>query len=545
MPYTAHVDTFARDHLPPVDQWPEFLFELPELQYPDRVNCATVLLDEAVAEGHGDRVALHWTGGTWTYRELLERANQIAHVLRDDMGLVPGNRVLLRSANNPSLAACWLAVMKAGGIAVTTMPLLRAKELRGVIEKGRISHAFCDARLMGELEGAVSDEERSLTVMAFGERGGEGEFERAMAAKPVVFENVDTAADDVSILAFTSGTTGEPKATVHFHRDVLAMTDTFARHVLGTRPGDVYLGSPPLGFTFGLGALLAFPLRFRAGAAFLEAPTPHGVLEAIEDMGVTCLFTAPTMYRALMTILGEYDLSSLRQCVSAGEPLPKVTSDAWYEATGIRIIDGIGTTEMMHIFVSAAGDDIRPGATGIPIPGYHACVLDDRDRPLPPGNTGRLAVKGPTGCRYLADPRQLDYVVDGWNVTGDTYRVDEDGYFWFEARADDMIISSGYNIAGPEVEAALLEHPAVAECAVVASPHAERGHIAKAFVVLSAAYESGGEELVAELQDLVKQRIAPYKYPREIEWVDALPRTQTGKVQRFKLREMERAAKRV
>lgn len=363
-----------------------------------------------------------------------------------------------------------------------------------------------------------------------------------MARKPAVFDNVDTAADDVCLLAFTSGTTGQPKATAHFHRDVLAMSDTFARYVLRTRPDDVYLGSPPLGFTFGLGASLVFPLRFRAASTFLEAPTPEGLLGAVQSSRVTCLFTAPTMYRALLTRLDEYDLSSLAQCVSAGEPLPGATSDAWHQATGIRIIDGIGTTEMIHIFISAEGADIRPGATGVPVPGYTACVLDDGGQPLPPGSSGRLAVKGPTGCRYLADERQRDYVVNGWNVTGDAYRVDEDGYFWFEARADDMIISAGYNIAGPEVEATLLEHRAVAECAVVASPHAERGNIVKAFVVRNPGYETAGDELVSELQELVKQRIAPYKYPREIEWIEALPKTQTGKVQRFKLREMERKA---
>jgi len=421
------------------------------------------------------------------------------------------------------------------------MPLLRANELRVIAEKSRVSHALCDARLAGELETAIGGSGTPVNTMTF----GGGELEEAAAGKPAVFDNVDTTSDDVCVLAFTSCTTGQPKATMHFHRDVLAMSDTFARHVLRTRPEDVYLGSPPLAFTFGLGALLAFPLRFRASTAFLETPTPRAVLEAIQSMRITCLLTAPTMYRALMAELDEYDLSSLEQCVSAGEPLPKPTSDGWYDATGIRIIDGIGTTELIHIFISAAGEDIRPGATGLPVPGYTACVLDDDDRPLPPGNTGRLAVKGPTGCRYLADARQRDYVVNGWNVTGDTYRVDEDGYFWFEARADDMIISAGYNIAGPEVESALLEHPAVVECAVVASPDPERGHIVKAFVVRSREYEAAGQELVSELQDFVKQRIAPYKYPRKIEWIDTLPKTQSGKVQRFRLREMERAAAKV
>lgn len=538
MTHTAHIDTFVRDHLPPKDEWPQFLFDLPELRYPERLNCAGVLVDDAVSEGHGEDTALYFQGDTWSYRELHERSNQIAHVLRDDLGLVLGNRVLLRSANNPMLAACWLAVIKAGGIAVTTMPLLRSRELRVVADKARVSHVLCDARLIDECEDAFADLEPAMSALTY----GNGELEAAMSRKPTTFDNADTAADDPCLLAFTSGTTGQPKATVHFHRDVLAMADTFARSVLRTSHDDVYLGSPPLGFTFGLGAQLVFPLRFRAGASFIEAPTPDGLLETIQATRVTCLFTAPTMYRALLGRTSEYDLSSLRRCVSAGEPLPKATSDAWHEATGIRIIDGIGTTEMIHIFVSAAGADIRPGATGLPVPGYEACVLDDDDRPLPRGSTGRLAVRGPTGCRYLDDERQRDYVVGGWNVTGDTYRVDREGYFWFQARADDMIISAGYNIAGPEVEAALMEHPAVAECAVVASPHAERGHIAKAFVVRRAEYESEGDQLVSELQDLVKSRIAPYKYPREIEWVDALPKTQTGKVQRFKLRERERMA---
>jgi len=545
---TAHIDTFARDGLPPSDEWPEFRFDLPELQYPDNLNCATVLLDEAVVEGHGDRVALYFDGGTWSYRKLMEQANRIARVLCEDMDLVPGNRVLLRSANNPMLAACWFGVVKAGGIAVTTMPQLRARELRVIAEKARVSHVLSDARLVEECAEAIVDSDVQVSTGTFGDGSfGDGTFgddslEAAMAQKSAVFDNVDTAAEDICILAFTSGTTGQPKATVHFHRDVLAMADTFARHVLRTNPDDVYLGSPPLGFTFGLGALLVFPLRFRAAASFLEAPTPDGLLQAVQATGVTCLFTAPTMYRALLPKLAGFDLSTLRKCVSAGEPLPKATSDAWYEATGIRIIDGIGTTEMIHIFISAEGADIRPGATGIPIPGYEACILGPDNQPLPPGSSGRLAVKGPTGCRYLTDERQRDYVVNGWNVTGDVYRLDEDGYFWFEARADDMIISAGYNIAGPEVEAALLEHPGVAECAVVASPHAERGNIAKAFVVRASGFETAGEEFALELQNLVKTSIAPYKYPREIEWTDSLPKTQTGKVQRFKLREMERRA---
>lgn len=535
MAQTAHLDTFARDNLPPREQWPDFSFGLPELQYPDRFNCAAVLVDDAVSQGHGDRPAVRAPGVEWSYEELRDRSSRIASVLRHDMALVPGNRVLLRSANNPMLAACWLGVVKAGGIAVTTMPLLRSREIGAVLDRARISHALCDARLLDELHAATSEREQPVTTACF---GGDGELERMMAAHDGTFESVDTAADDVCLLAFTSGTTGQPKATIHFHRDVLAMADTFARHVLETRPGDVYLGSPPLGFTFGLGAMLVFPLRFRATSALVETPTPDALLRAIEELGATCLFTAPTGYRALLPRLEGTDLSSLRQCVSAGETLPRATSDAWFDATGIRIIDGIGTTEMIHIFISAAADRIRPGSTGLPVPGYEACVLDDAGSPLPRGHAGRLAVKGPTGCRYLDDPRQADYVVNGWNVTGDRYRVDEDGYFWFEARADDMIISAGYNIAGPEVEGALLGHPAVAECAVVASPDEERGNLVKAFVVLRDGH-AGSDALAKELQDHVKGVIAPYKYPRAIAWTDSLPKTQTGKIQRFRLRAAE------
>ncbi|MFQ5678743.1 MAG: AMP-binding protein [Gemmatimonadota bacterium] len=530
--YTAHVDTFARENLPPLDQWPELLFELPELRYPARVNCASVLLDEAVAEGHGERTALLSRAGSWSYGLLLERANRIARVLTEDMGLVPGNRVLLRAPNSPLLVACWLAVVKAGGIAVTTMPLLRARELRGIAEKARIRHALCDARLVEELEQAGAGTGWLGERMTF----GGGELEEAIEGKAPAFENVVTAADDVCLLAFTSGTTGRPKATMHFHRDVLAMTDTVARHLLATGPTDVYLGSPPIGFTYGLGGLLAFPLRFRGAVALVERPTPEALATAAREFGATCLFTAPTLYRTLLRELDPRDLRSIRRYVSAGEPLPRSTSDAWYEATGRRIIDGIGTTEMLHIFIAAAASEIRPGATGKPVPGYRACVLGEEDAPLPQGSTGRLAVKGPTGCRYLADERQREYVVNGWNVTGDRYRVDEDGYYWFEARADDMILSAGYNIAGPEVEETLLEHDAVGECAVVGAPDPARGCIVKAFVVLNPGFDEG-DGLVANLQDHVKRSIAPYKYPRAIEFVASLPRTETGKLQRFKLRE--------
>ncbi len=524
------MDTFARDRLPPKDQWPRLHFDLPELHYPARLNCATVLLDDAVAEGHGERPAILTDAGTVSYRELLARANRIANVLAG-AGVVPGNRVLLRGYNGPELYAAWLAVMKTGAIAVTTMPMLRAPELTAIIGKSKPAFALSDQRLADELN-PVAAAGGVATVITW----GGGDLEARMAGASDRFANADTAADDVCLLAFTSGTTGQPKACMHFHRDVLAMADVVARHLLHTGPADIYAGSPPLGFTFGLGALLVFPLRFRAATVPIETPAPATVLAAIEKHGVTCLFTAPFAYRALAAECAGRDLSSLRRCVSAGEFLPKAVSDLWFEKTGIRIIDGIGATEMIHIFIAAEGEDIRPGSTGKPLPGYRACVLDEDFQELPRGSTGRLAVTGPTGCRYLDDPRQRDYVKNGWNVTGDLYRLDEDGYFWFVARADDMILSAGYSIAGPEVEWALLAHPAVRECAVIGAADAERGNVVKACVVLAPG-RAGDAALVKELQDFVKQRIAPYKYPRVIEFLDVLPKTATGKLSRKSLRE--------
>jgi len=525
------VDTFARDRLPPKELWPRLHFDLPELRYPARLNCATVLLDDAIPEGHGDRPAILTDTGPVTYGELLERANRIANVLKD-AGVKPGNRVLLRGYNGPELYAAWLAVMKTGAIAVTTMPMLRAPELAAIIIKSEPAFALSDHRLLMELRTAISAQGFIKTVISWGGGDLEGRMERASDE----FVNVPTAADDVCLLAFTSGTTGQPKACMHFHRDVLAMADVVGRHLLRTQPGDIYAGSPPLGFTFGLGALLVFPLRFRAATVPIETPTPANILAAIEKYRVSCLFTAPFAYRALAGEVAGRDLSSLKRCVSAGEFLPKSVSDAWHEKTGIRIIDGIGATEMIHIFISAEGSAIRPGATGKPLPGYRACVLDEACQPMPPGSTGYLAVTGPTGCRYLADERQRDYVVAGWNVTGDLYRVDEEGYFWFIARADDMIVSAGYNIAGPEVEWALLGHPAVRECAVVGAPDPERGTVVKACIVLAPG-RKGDEALTRELQDYVKQRIAPYKYPRVIEYLESLPKTATGKLQRKALRQ--------
>ncbi len=531
MGYSAHIDTFARDHLPPRSEWPELVFSLPELQYPERLNCASELLDRMAAR-HPERLCLQGAGLCWSYAELLEQANRIAHVLTQDMGLVPGNRVLLRAPNHPMLVAAWFAVMKTGGIAVTTMPLLRAKELTEVVNKAQVSHALCDGRLREELEHARPNCPTLQQVVYWGEGGS---LEARMAHKPTHFTNVETASDDTCLIAFTSGTTGQPKGCMHFHRDVLAICDTFGKHILRATPDDVFIGSPPLAFTFGLGGLVLFPMRIGASSVLLEKASPDLLLPAITEYRASVVFTSPTAYRAMAAQAQKFDLTSLRKCVSAGEPLPASTRKLWKEATGIELIDGIGATEMLHIFISHTEEEARPGATGKPVPGYQACVLDEAGQPLPPGRVGRLAVKGPTGCRYLADERQRNYVQHGWNITGDAYLVDEEGYFVYQARTDDMIVSAGYNIAGPEVEDALLLHPAVAECAVVGAPDAERGQIVKAYVVLRAGIEPSAA-LVKELQDFVKQKIAPYKYPRAIEFRESLPRTQTGKLQRYLLR---------
>ena len=531
---SAHVDTFARDRLPPPDELPEFLFTLPELRYPERFNCAAELLDAAVARGLGGRPAIVTPERRLTYDELLAETNRIARVLRDELGLVPGNRLLLRGFNNDVTAACWLAAVKAGLVVVTTMPLLRAKELCDVIDAAQIGAALCDVRLAAELDTARAQCPTLTTVMHTHTDAPDGLAARA-SRQAKTFANVDTAADDVCMIAFTSGTTGKPKGTMHFHRDVLAICDTFPPSSFAPTPDDVFIGSPPLAFTYGLGGNLLFPLRAGASTVLLEKASPDLLLDGIVTYGATICFTAPTSYRAMTPLVRRDALRTLRACVSAGEALPVGTRAAWENAAGVRIIDGIGSTEMLHIFIAAAGDAIRPGATGVAVPGYVACIMDDDGNTLPPGTVGRLAVKGPTGCRYLADPRQRDYVRDGWNYTGDAYLMDADGYFWYQARTDDMIISSGYNIAGPEVEFALLDHPRVLECAVVGAPDEERGQIVKAFVVLRDG--AGDDALARELQDFVKTRIAPYKYPRAIAFVAALPRTQTGKLQRFKLRD--------
>jgi 2-aminobenzoate-CoA ligase len=515
---------------------PEFVFTLPELAYPTHLNAAVELLDVVSAQRGADRPCLHSPGGqTWTYGDLVTASNRIAHVLVDELGVVPGNRVLLRGPNNPWMVACWFGVLKAGAVAVATMPLLRAGELTTIHEIADISVALCDHRFVADLSAALTD----VPLVVFG-GDGEDDLTRRLQTHAEDFESVTTAADDVAMLAFTSGTTGRPKATMHFHRDLLAIADTFSAHVLQTRDDDVFMGTPPLAFTYGLGGLVVFPLRAGASTLLVEKATPTELASLVAEFQVTVCFTAPTAYKAMIGTGDASALKTLRSAVSAGEHLPKATWEAFRDATGVGIVDGIGSTEMLHIFVSASGSDIRPGSTGVAVPGYIAAVLDDVGNPAPVGTPGRLAVKGPTGCRYLADPRQAAYVQNGWNITGDTFSQDEDGYFWYEARSDDMIVSSGYNIAAPEVEEALIKHPDVTECGVVGQPDEARGMIVKAFVVLRAGV-TGDEAKLAEIQAFTKQQIAPYKYPRAIEFVDALPRTATGKLQRFRLRDEQEA----
>lgn len=588
MELTGHVDTFARDNLPPREQWPQLVCDRPELRYPDRLNCGTELLDRSADRFGADRPAFRAGDGTvWTYGRLRERVDRIAHVLTGELGVVPGNRVLLRGATSPWLAACWLAVMKAGGVAVTVLAQQRTQELATICELARVSHALCDARAVDDLTKAGVP---GLRVTTYGGEGPDDLFTRTSAAPRSAYRAVETAAEDVALIAFTSGTTGRPKGCMHFHRDVLAIADTFGRHVLKAGSDDVFAGSPPLGFTFGLGGLVVFPLRVGASSLLLEQAGPKQLLPAIAAHGVSVLFTAPTAYRVMLDALeagapgagpgdagsrdagpqdaggrdagaphepppptgptpppgspphtgpsphpgpAPYDVSTLRRCVSAGENLPAATWRAWHERTGIRIINGIGATELLHIFISAADDAIRPGTTGLPVPGWQARVVDDAGAPVPDGEPGLLAVRGPVGCRYLADPRQREYVRHGWNVTGDTCVRDDDGYFRYVARADDMIISAGYNIAGPEVEEVLLRHPDVVETAVVGRPDERRGQVAVAHVVLRAGAVADAERLRA----FVKAELVPYKCPREVVFLDALPRTATGKLQRFRLRE--------
>lgn len=559
---SAHVDSFARDRLPAAERWPELRFDLDGLRYPDQLNCAGHLLDTAIAECGPDRRCL--IGGVdkqgdaqiWTYGDLDRRSDQIAQVLTAELGVVPGNRVLICGPNSPWTVACWFGVLKAGGVVVTVVPLLRSEEIATVAEIAQVSVALCAPGCdeQAELAGVAG-----MKVVTVGGEGPDDLVERCSRAPHAEFDTVQTSQDDVAMIAFTSGTTGRPKGCLHFHRDVLAIADTFAKHVLKAGPDDVFTGSPPLGFTFGLGGLVIFPLYVGASTVLLERGSPEALLAAIEKHGVSVLFTAPTAYRAMLAMLkpdadgagggesggsgdggsGYTRLSTLRRCVSAGEALPGETWRVWHAATGVKIIDGIGSTELLHIFISAADDDIRPGSTGRPVPGWEAAILDADGNPVPDGVPGLLAVRGPVGCRYLADERQSTYVRHGWNYTGDTYIRDEDGYFWYQARSDDMIISSGYNIAGPEVENALLRHPSVLEAGVIGMPDPDRGQLVTAFVVLRPEAPTG-EAAVKDLQEFVKARIAPYKYPRAVHIVAALPRTNTGKLQRFRLRDLLR-----
>jgi len=532
---SAHIDTFARDHLPAPEQWPEFLFKLPELHYPDRLNCVTAFVDDWVASGHGGRDCLISPSERLTYADLAERVNRIANVLTRDLGVVPGNRVLLRGPNSPTMVAAYFAVIKAGGVVVATMPLLRAKEIAFPVIKAAIRLALCDARLANEMEKTKSLAPELERIVYWGQGAANGLEALMMKPGYETFAACDTANDDVCLIAFTSGTTGVPKGTMHFHRDMLAICDSFGKYVLCGNRDDRFIGSPPIAFTFGLGGLVLFPLRIGAAAVLLEKASPEDLLAAFKQFGATVCFTAPTAYRYMVGRVADHDLSSLRKCVSAGETLPAATFEAWLAATGIRIIDGLGSTEMLHVFVGSREEDMRPGATGTAVPGYEARVVDAAGEEVPAGTPGRLAVRGPTGCRYLGDKRQAEYVQRGWNITGDTYIKDAGGYFRYQARSDDMIISAGYNIAGPEVETVLLTHPAVAECGVVGAPDDERGQIVKAYVVLNHGF-AGDMAMTRALQDYVKETVAPYKYPRAIEYVNSLPRTETGKLQRFELR---------
>jgi 2-aminobenzoate-CoA ligase len=529
---SAHVDRFVRDRLPPPEQWPDLIFETPELQFPEQMNAASMLLDDAIRDGHGDRIAMVGEGIRWSYREVQRHVDQLARLLTDDMDLVPGNRVLLRGANSPWLAVCWLAVWKAGGVAVGAMPLLRAKELKPIVELAQISHALCEATLAEELVATQAVCPSLQRIVLY----GTSEFERLLATKPESFAALDTAADDPALIAFTSGTTGIPKGCIHAHRDVMAMCEVFPRHCLRPEASDVFIGTPPLAFTFGLGGLLCFPMWARACTVLLERLTPDALLAAMAKYHATVCFTSPTAYKQMTGSVGDHDLGHLKKCVSAGEPLPTPTRDQWRSATGIQIHDGIGGTEVIHIYIASDPSNYRVGAIGKVLPGYRACVVDESMLPMPVGETGWLALKGPTGCRYLADDRQTRYVREGWNLTGDTFHMDAEGYYYFHARNDDIIVTSGYNVSSPEVESVLLEHPAVAECGVIGVPDPDRGQILKAVIVLKPGVQ-GDQAMVRELQDYVKQHAAPYKYPRAISFVAALPRTETGKLQRFKLKE--------
>jgi 2-aminobenzoate-CoA ligase len=532
---SAHIDTFTRDNLPPSQLWPDISLE--GFEYPEELNAGVELTDTMVKRGFGDHVALIGNGRRRTYKELSDWTNRIAHALTEDFGIKPGNRILVRAANNPAMVACWLAATKAGAVVVNTMPMLRSGELAKIVDKAEVALALCDTRLMDELVTCAKTSKHLKQVIGFdGTANHDAELDRIALSKSVTFDAVRTGRDDVALLGFTSGTTGEPKATMHFHRDLLIIADGYAKEILGVTPDDVFVGSPPLAFTFGLGGLAIFPLRFGATATLLENASPANMIEIIETYKATISFTAPTAYRAMMAAMHQgANLSSLRAAVSAGETLPAPVFDEWIAKTGKPILDGIGSTEMLHIFISNRFGDAAPASTGKPVIGYEAKVVDDDMKEKPRGEIGKLAVRGPTGCRYLADKRQSAYVRDGWNLTGDSFTQSADGYFHFAARNDDMIISSGYNIAGPEVEATLLAHPDVKECAVIGASDEARGQIVEAHVVLKDGVNPDADT-VKRLQDHVKATIAPYKYPRSVKFTNALPKTATGKIQRFRLR---------
>ena len=533
---SAQTDRFVHDRLPPPDQWPRRVYPS-DFNIPDQANLVEVLFQRAFQNGHADRPMLRSDRITLSYADALARVNRIAQVLTEDFALVPGNRVLLRGGNSIGMALAWLAVVLAGGVAVASMPLLRAKELGEIINKAQPMLALCDGALLEELHMAQAKGGTLKTIISFNLMNAPGSMAVLSAQKDGNFAPCPVAADDIALLAFTSGTTGTPKAAVHSHRDVLAACDAWPRHVLSATPNDIVIGSPPLAFTFGLGGMLVFPMWAGASVYYPSSPyTPEAMVKLISQVGATICYTAPTYYRQMAAFAREHGMASLRLCVSAGESLPDATRQLWKGATGIEIIDGIGTTEMFHIFISSAPSEVRRGAVGKVVPGYQARVVDDHGQEVARGSIGRLAVIGPTGCRYLDDARQRNYVKDGWNYPGDAFTQDADGYFFYQARDDDLIITAGYNVAGPEVEDALLKHPAVAECGVVGIFDADRGMVVKAFVVLRLGH-AGDAAMAKVLQDHVKATLAPFKYPRQIAFMAQLPRTETGKLQRFKLRQ--------
>jgi 2-aminobenzoate-CoA ligase len=528
MPY---LDNFAHDNLPNQELQPDYLFtDLPQFQHSEILNCVDKLLDNHIKEGRGNNVCIRTFDATWTYQELFEKANQIAHVLVDDLNFKSGNRVLIRSANNPMMVACWYAVLKAGGVVVATMPLLREKELTTIIDCAQISHAFCDKELEEEMMFVKSDYLKQICIY------GNSQLEELMKSKPTTFTNYNTNKDSVALIGFTSGTTGLPKMTSHFHKDILNICECFPKYSLKPTTNDIFTGSPPIGFTFGLGGLVLFPMYFGASTFLIEKPSPDVLLNAIQEHKITICFTAPTAWRIITTKVKEYDISSLRKCVSAGETLPLKVWQDWYDATGLKIIDGIGATEMLHIFISSNEENMKPGATGLPITGYEAKIIDLNGNEVPTNEPGRLAVRGITGCKYLnREDKQREYVENGWNITGDIFRKDEEGYLWFVARGDDMIISSGYNIAAIEVESVLLTHEDILECAVVGLPDEERGMLVCAHIVLKDK-DKASDAMKNRIQHWFKEVAAPYKYPRVINFTEALPKTETGKIQRFKLK---------